>query len=140
MNEKKNQDIATLGDAWESAWRESSAPTPDTLRRRVLDAVNVELNSFQGTNPRLQSTRTPAQHWMKLAVAAALSFLWLHAAWSAALDSPRMGRHEDSTDFAAQVDQLRDLAPELTLTEARRVVLVQNAGAQVPVWRLPWRN
>ncbi|MFO0818863.1 MAG: hypothetical protein U1A77_13030 [Pirellulales bacterium] len=140
MNEKKNQDIASLGDDWESAWRESSASTPDTLRQRVLDAVSVELQASQQANPRLQSTRTPAQHWPKLTVAAVLSLLWLHAAWSAALDSPRMGRHEDSTDFAAQVDQLRDLAPELSPTEARRVVLIQNAGSLVPAWRSPWRN
>lgn len=140
MIENESPDSTLPGDAWENEWHRQRAPVPQDLRRRVLEAVAAELAVPTPKRPQVSADGGRRHPWRKWAIASALSLLWLHTAWSAALDSPRLGRDHGSNDTSLQVEQLRELVPELSLAEARRIVVTQNAGAQIPAWKSPWRN
>ena len=139
MTKNENPDSTLPGDAWESEWRRLTEPAPQDLRLRVLEAVAAELAVPSIENPSVAAAGARRHSWRRWAIASALSMFWLHTTWSAALDSPRIGRDHVSIDTSSQVEELRELVPELSLTEARRIVVTQNAGAQIPAWKSPWR-
>jgi hypothetical protein len=99
-------------------------PLPDGLRRRVLESIRRERQDsfaiFRGAHRR----------WAIAAAVAAGMLLWLNLAL---IGSPTLDlRWHGSSIDEAQIRRIRQWLPELDEREARRLALLQAAGAAVP--------
>ena len=104
-------------DHW---FRRTRAEAPPELRQRILAAVEAEQNRPAATRPA---------RWAAIVAA---SLLWLHVAWSAALNTRLESRAPSPDEVAAAAAELQVLVPELSASEARRAALVLHAGLAAP--------
>ncbi len=102
-------------DEVEDLLRRSRAAPPAGLRQRVLAAAQHE-------------SPTRFRAWRMVAGVAAAALLWLHLSWSAAMNM----RWECEPPTVAAVDaaaeQVRELAPDLPWSEARRLAFLIEAS------------
>jgi hypothetical protein len=101
--------------------RQSRAEPRPEFRDRVLTAASAELT-------RPPERRSGVHHWKVAAATVAASVLWLHASWSAVLNT----RWETGAPTAGQLQtaaaQIHDLVPDLPASETRRLAFVLEAG------------
>lgn len=123
-----------MTDELESRWTRGRVDPPAGLRQRVLAAVAEELKQPRPTSApssRAPFSRVPSGRGAWLTLTAAL-VVWVHLSWSAAL-SLRLPRKSLSTAaVTAQASLLRQLVPELSEADARRMVVVWSAGSATP--------
>jgi len=117
--------MARETEAWEEKWRRLRTASPAALRDRVLQASRDELGCVAAATPA-------TWRWQPFAATAVMALLWIHASWSATLDTRLRTDVDRSEERSRRALELHELLPDLSSTETRRLALVMDAGLRTP--------
>lgn len=113
-------------DRIEAALRAQAVSPADDLRPRVLAAMSEEFGSTRCPSRGSRRERSASREaWLALATAGVL--VWVHLSWSATLRTRWAGALPVSANLNLAVDQMRDLVPDLSAEEARRMAILWHA-------------